>query len=114
VRETNVTRAIIKQPGQGRTIAVVGDVYRFLATGDDTTVGATNLRLSTGSHLGDKPQFTGTLYFHMNDVRDFFEKVRHKAQIIWPVETMGYDQVELGIRDGDGYVLAFAEALDEK
>jgi len=23
-------------PGQGRTIAVVGDVYRFLATGDDT------------------------------------------------------------------------------
>jgi len=27
---------IIKQPGEGRTIAVVGDVYRFLATGDDT------------------------------------------------------------------------------
>ena len=29
-------QAIIMQPGQGRTIAVVGDVYRFLATGDDT------------------------------------------------------------------------------
>src|SRR5437870_11422312 len=27
---------IIKKPGEGRTIAVVGDVYRFLATGDDT------------------------------------------------------------------------------
>ena len=27
---------IIKQPGEGRTLAVVGDVYRFLATGDDT------------------------------------------------------------------------------
>ncbi len=26
----------IREPGQGRTIAVVGDVYRFLATGDDT------------------------------------------------------------------------------
>ena len=26
----------IRQPGEGRTIAVVGDVYRFLATGDDT------------------------------------------------------------------------------
>lgn len=26
----------IKQPGEGRTIAVVGDVYRFLATGEDT------------------------------------------------------------------------------
>lgn len=27
---------IINSPPQGRTIAVVGDVYRFLATGDDT------------------------------------------------------------------------------
>jgi mannose-6-phosphate isomerase-like protein (cupin superfamily) len=28
--------SIINTPPQGRTIAVVGDVYRFLATGDDT------------------------------------------------------------------------------
>jgi len=28
--------ARLTTPGQGRTIAVVGDVYRFLATGDDT------------------------------------------------------------------------------
>jgi mannose-6-phosphate isomerase-like protein (cupin superfamily) len=28
--------AIIRTPTQGRTIAVVGDVYRFLATGDET------------------------------------------------------------------------------
>ena len=27
---------IINAPPQGRTVAVVGDVYRFLATGDDT------------------------------------------------------------------------------
>lgn len=26
----------MKQPGEGRTIGVVGDVYRFLATGEDT------------------------------------------------------------------------------
>jgi quercetin dioxygenase-like cupin family protein len=31
-----MTQAILKQPGEGRTIAVVGDVYRFLATADDT------------------------------------------------------------------------------
>jgi quercetin dioxygenase-like cupin family protein len=31
-----VTRAVIRKPGEGRTIAVVGDVYRFLATGEDT------------------------------------------------------------------------------
>src|SRR5436190_10112854 len=26
----------LRKPGQGRTVAVVGDVYRFLATGADT------------------------------------------------------------------------------
>jgi quercetin dioxygenase-like cupin family protein len=32
-----LTQATIKQAGEGRTIAVVGDVYRFLATGEDTS-----------------------------------------------------------------------------
>jgi quercetin dioxygenase-like cupin family protein len=31
-----VTRAVIRKLGEGRTVAVVGDVYRFLATGEDT------------------------------------------------------------------------------
>jgi len=31
-----MTQAVIKKLGEGRTIAVVGDVYRFLATGEDT------------------------------------------------------------------------------
>ncbi len=26
----------LRKPGEGRTVAVVGDVYRFLATGEDT------------------------------------------------------------------------------
>src|SRR6478672_13756033 len=30
------SRAVIRKSGEGRTIAVVGDVYRFLATGEDT------------------------------------------------------------------------------
>src|SRR5579871_3636938 len=31
-----MTRAVIKHAKEGRTMAIVGDVYRFLATGDDT------------------------------------------------------------------------------
>ncbi len=30
------TQPTLRKPGEGRTIAVVGDVYRFLATGEDT------------------------------------------------------------------------------
>ena len=74
--------------------------------------GDTNLLLSTGPHLGDRPQFTGTLYFHMAGVQEFFEQIKHKVEIVWPLETMDYGQKEFGIRDCDGYTLAFAEALE--
>jgi catechol 2,3-dioxygenase-like lactoylglutathione lyase family enzyme len=72
--------------------------------------GAANLLLSTGSHLGGTPQFTGTLYFHMTGVQEFFERVKNQAEVVWPLETMDYGQKEFGVRDCDGYTLAFAEA----
>jgi uncharacterized glyoxalase superfamily protein PhnB len=76
--------------------------------------GATNLLLSTGSQLGDNPpQLTGSLYFQMLGVREFFERVKHKAQVVWPLEVMEYGQIEFGVRDPDGYVLAFAQDADE-
>jgi mannose-6-phosphate isomerase-like protein (cupin superfamily) len=31
-----MTQAVIRTAGEGRTVAVVGDIYRFLATGEDT------------------------------------------------------------------------------
>ena len=33
---SNPSTPVICNPAQGRTVAVVGDVYRFLATGEDT------------------------------------------------------------------------------
>jgi catechol 2,3-dioxygenase-like lactoylglutathione lyase family enzyme len=74
--------------------------------------GAAELLLSTGSHLGDRPQFTGTLYFHMAGVQAFFERVKNQAEVVCPLKAMDYGQKEFGIRDGDGYTLAFAEALE--
>ena len=74
--------------------------------------GDANLLLSTGSHLGDQPQFTGTLYFHISGVREFFDRVKSQVEVVWPLETMDYGQTEFGVRDCDGYTLAFAEATD--
>jgi quercetin dioxygenase-like cupin family protein len=31
-----MTRPVTRKPAEGRTVAIVGDVYRFLATGEDT------------------------------------------------------------------------------
>src|SRR5688500_14731415 len=33
---SSASRFVIRKPAEGRTVAVVGDVYRFLATGEDT------------------------------------------------------------------------------
>ena len=76
--------------------------------------GETNLLLSTGSHLSDKPQFTGTLYFNMKGVQQFFDEIKSRVEVVWPLETMDYGQKEFGIRDCDGYTLAFAEPLHDE
>lgn len=36
-------------------------------------------------------------------------KVKDAATIVWPLAAMEYGTVEFGIRDPDGYTLAFAE-----
>lgn len=71
--------------------------------------GATSMMLSTGTHLGDQPRLTGTLYFETIGVRDLYERIREKAEMVWPLESMDYGTLEFGIRDPDGYGLAFAE-----
>ena len=39
-------------------------------------------------------------------------RVVGRSEIVWPLETMDYGQTEFGIRECDGYTLAFAEALE--
>jgi uncharacterized protein YjbI with pentapeptide repeats len=70
--------------------------------------GPVTLMLSTGSHLGGAPAFTGTLYFNMTDSTAFYGQIKAGANLVWPLEDMDYGTTEFGIRDPDGYVLAFA------
>jgi catechol 2,3-dioxygenase-like lactoylglutathione lyase family enzyme len=74
-------------------------------------LGEANLMLSTGNHLSGKPCFTGTLYFDMQGVDEFYARIKDKLDLVWPLEAMEYGQREFGLRDPDGYTLAFAERL---
>ena len=65
--------------------------------------------LSTSPDLGARPQFTGTIYFDVEDVEGLWDAVGSKADVVWPIADMEYGTREFGIRDPDGYVLAFAE-----
>jgi hypothetical protein len=71
--------------------------------------GPVDLLLSTGSHLGDRPQLSGTLYFNVGGAQEFYDHIKERVHIVWPLEVMDYGQQEFGIRDPDGYTLAFAE-----
>jgi uncharacterized glyoxalase superfamily protein PhnB len=73
--------------------------------------GEINVMLSTGSHLGAKPAFTGTLYFEMDGVRELFARITDQVEIVWPLGRMEYGTIEFGIRDPDGYTLAFSEQV---
>jgi len=87
--------------------------HRFAGDGDGEIcflrADDTEVLLSTGSHLGGSPSFTGTLYFRVIGVDQLFAKVNGRAEIVCPLERQDYGTREFGIRDPDGYLLAFAE-----
>lgn len=72
--------------------------------------GEAELLLSTGSHLGGSPAFTGTLYFRVVGVDALYARAGGRAEVVWPLERQEYGTREFGIRDPDGYLLAFAES----
>lgn len=74
-------------------------------------VGEIAMMLSTGSHLGAEPALTGTLYFDVTGVEEFFERVSARSDVVWPLEDQHYGTREFGLRDPDGYILAFGEEL---
>jgi uncharacterized glyoxalase superfamily protein PhnB len=91
---------------EGRGAGDGPEEHCFLRAGD------TELLLSTGSHLGGPPSFTGTLYFRVVGVEALYARVRERPEVVWPLEQQDYGTREFGIRDPDGYVLAFAEATE--
>jgi uncharacterized glyoxalase superfamily protein PhnB len=76
-------------------------------------MGAVELMLSTGAHLGGPPGLTGTLYFNVDGVEELFARISNRVQVVWPLEDQEYGTREFGVRDTDGYVLAFAEELEQ-
>ena len=72
--------------------------------------GKTSLMLSTGPHLGEKPGFSGTLYFETTGVDELYQRIKQQVDVVWPLEQMSYGTREFGIRDPDRYILAFAES----
>ena len=57
------------------------------------------------------PNLTGTIYFFIEDVEEYYETIKDKAIIKWKLEDTSYGTREFGVKDYDEYTLAFARKL---
>lgn len=64
----------------------------------------------TSANLWQAPQgFAGTIYFTVSDADSYFSSIQGKADVVWPIQEMPYGSKEFGIRDCNGYLLAFQQ-----
>lgn len=64
---------------------------------------------STGNNLGDSPGMSGTIYLFLPHIDDYFNSVKNHVEVVWPLQDMSYGTREFGIKDCNGYHLAFAQ-----
>jgi predicted enzyme related to lactoylglutathione lyase len=88
--------------------AVLGFEVRDSAEGTLTVARQGSRLIFTAADLwGGEPRLTGTIYFTLPDVDAYFASIRDKVTVLWPVQDMPYGSREFGIRDCNGYHLAF-------
>jgi uncharacterized glyoxalase superfamily protein PhnB len=59
----------------------------------------------------DKIQFTGSFYFHPDEVDEFWRQIKDKAVVVYPLEDFDYGMREFAIRDNNGYILQFGQEI---
>ena len=57
----------------------------------------------------EAPMLSGVIYFHPESVEALAEELRKKVEILWGPEVTDGGMKEFGIRDPNGYLLAFTE-----
>ena len=63
--------------------------------------------------LGKIPQCSGTIYFFLKDVDSYYKSTKGKVSEQWPLQIMTYGTKEFGIKDCNGYNLAFAQSRSD-
>jgi uncharacterized glyoxalase superfamily protein PhnB len=59
----------------------------------------------------ERSQFTGSFYFHPDNVAELWEELKTKATIVYPLEDFDYGMREFAIRDNNGYILQFGQEI---
>lgn len=61
----------------------------------------------------DKPIFTGSFYFRVENVDELYEQLKDKVKLVYPIENFEWQMREFAIYDNNGYMLQFGEDISE-
>jgi uncharacterized glyoxalase superfamily protein PhnB len=105
---------LLKCDSVGETKAFYSEILGFEVS--DSAEGTCTVRKEGGTIIFSDadlwegpPRCTGTIYFFMDDVDAYFEKVKTKAIVRWPLEDTSYGTREFAVKDCNKYTLSFAE-----
>ena len=59
----------------------------------------------------DGPSFTGSIYISTDDVDEWWNLLRLKAEILYPIENFEYGMREFAIKDCNGYTIQFGQEI---
>ncbi len=59
----------------------------------------------------DKPLFTGSLYFYLDDVDELWASISSRVEVCYPIEDFDYGMREFAIFDNNGYLLQFGAEI---
>jgi catechol 2,3-dioxygenase-like lactoylglutathione lyase family enzyme len=60
------------------------------------------------------PIFIGSFYFNVNNADEWYEYLKDKAHIYYPIENFEYGMREFAIKDCNGYILQFGQNIDDE
>lgn len=113
VRDLNSTVAFYRQLGFEviTTVPEQGDlIFAMMVCGGVTFM------FQSFESLGDElpiisrqPGGSLLLYIQTSGIRNYFEKIKNKVNVIKPLEKTFYGATEFSIEDNNGYLLTFAE-----
>src|SRR5687768_11066119 len=58
-----------------------------------------------------RPHCTGTIYFFVPHVDEYYNAIKDKATVQWPLQNMSHGTREFAVRDCNGYTVAFAQRI---
>ena len=60
----------------------------------------------------ERPVFTGSFYFTVDDVEALWAQLRTKAKVYYELETFEWQMREFAIYDNNGYLLQFGQPIE--